>query len=184
MYKFTTPQISLRCSNRYQIITQYSFVEAHMSHCADAMGSLKGLYLPHGDQRDDDAYHNRLCESTENLCGVSHLLYNYYSLFIVFYCAIQLFLYLTMLVFTVTFCVSPISLVYRLFVSGKQGSPPKTRQPHLFQDVIKQQMARLVVSFSFELKLLLRTDLKWLGSKLRFCSSGQPLQAASPYQQR
>lgn len=81
-----------------------------------------------GMKKTYDAYDNRLCESTENRCGVSHLLYNYYSLFIVFYCAIQLFLrqmYLTMLVFTVIFCVSPVSFVYRLFVSGKKGSPQR-----------------------------------------------------------
>lgn len=75
---------------------------------------------------------------------ISAVYHTYFTIIIilslfVFYCAIQLFLrqmFLTMLVFTVTFCVSPVSFMYRLFVSGKKRFPPKTRQPLIYSRML------------------------------------------------
>lgn len=111
-----------------------------MHHCADAMGSLKGFYLPYGIKKTYDAYHNRPCEFTENLCGVSHLLYNYYYSFFICILLRNTIVFASNISYYVAVYCNFLRIPSLFYVSSfcfwQKRFPPKTRQPLIYSRML------------------------------------------------
>lgn len=125
MFSFTTPvqflKNLLRFSRDVLIVSRLLL----SIHCAEARKDFTSLT---GIKKTYDAYHNRLCESTENLCT--------YFTIIVFYCAIPLFYVKTILLcwcllYFFAYPQSVLCIVF-LFLTKMVPHEKKTRQPHLF----------------------------------------------------